>query len=43
MSKPQLFCFIYAGGTASFFDDLEKDLHDFEFEKFEYSGQGTIL
>ena len=41
MSKPQLFCFTYAGGTAAFFDVIEKDLPDFEFVKLEYSGHGT--
>lgn len=41
MSNPQLFCFTYAGGKASFFDDLEKDLPEFEVVKFEYAGHGT--
>ena len=31
----------YAGGNASFFDDIEKDLPNFEFVKLEYSGHGT--
>ena len=41
MSKPQLFCFTYAGGNAAFFDLIEKDLPDLELLKFEYSGHGT--
>ena len=41
MSKPQLFCFTYAGGNASFFDVIEKDMPDLELVKFEYSGHGT--
>ena len=39
-NKEQIFCFTYAGGTAAFFDDLEKDLPGFEFVKLEYSGHG---
>lgn len=41
MSKPQLFCFTYAGGNAAFFDVIEKDLPEIEFVKLEYSGHGT--
>ncbi len=41
MSKPQLFCFTYAGGSSSFFDTMEKDLLDVELIKPEYSGHGT--
>ncbi|MBP3197593.1 MAG: thioesterase [Butyrivibrio sp.] len=41
MSKPQLFCFTYAGGNASFFDVIERDLPEIELVKFEYSGHGT--
>jgi len=41
MSKPQLFCFTYAGGNASFFDEIEKELRDCEIVKLEYSGHGT--
>lgn len=41
MSKPQLFCFTYAGGTASFFDTIEKDLVGYEVVKLEYSGHGS--
>ena len=25
MSKPQIFCYTYAGGNASFFEAIEKD------------------
>lgn len=41
MTKPQLFCFTYAGGNASFFDVIEKDLPECEFVKLEYAGHGT--
>ena len=41
MSKPQLFCFTYAGGNATFFDVIEKDLPELELVKLEYSGHGT--
>ena len=42
MSSPlQIFCFTYAGGTGSFFDELEKDICNAEFVKLEYSGHGT--
>lgn len=41
MSKPQLFCFTYAGGTAAFFDDIEKDLEGIECVKLEYAGHGS--
>lgn len=41
MSKPQLFCFSYAGGNASFFDVIEKDLLEFDLIKPEYAGHGT--
>lgn len=40
-SKPQIFCFSYAGGTASFFDDISERLPEVEFIKLEYSGHGT--
>lgn len=37
----QLFCFSYAGGTASFFTELEKDCDNkIEFVKLEYPGHG---
>lgn len=41
MNKPQLFCFTYAGGSASFFNLIEKDLPGFELVKLEYAGHGT--
>lgn len=41
MSKPQLFCFTYAGGTAVFFDGIEKDLQEFDLVKLEYAGHGA--
>lgn len=41
MSKPQLFCFPCAGGSASFFDTIEKDLSGFELVKLEYAGHGA--
>ena len=41
MSKPQLFCFTYAGGTASFFHNIEKELPELEVIKVEYSGHGV--
>lgn len=40
-NKLQLFCFTYAGGTAAFFDDIEKDLPEIDFLKLEYAGHGT--
>lgn len=36
----QLFCFTYAGGTASFFDTIENCLNNIEVVKLEYSGHG---
>lgn len=41
MSRPQLFCFTYAGGNASFFDGIEKDLSEVELVKLEYAGHGS--
>lgn len=41
MDKPQLFCFTFAGGTASFFDDVERDLPNIEVVKLEYAGHGN--
>ena len=38
--KPQLFCFTYAGGNAAFFDEIEKDLDDFNLVKLDYAGHG---
>ena len=39
-NKTQLFCFTYAGGTASFFDNIEKCLENVEVIPFEYAGHG---
>jgi surfactin synthase thioesterase subunit len=39
--RKQIVCFTYAGGNASFFNDIEGDLPDFEFMKLEYAGHGT--
>ena len=41
MSKPQLFCYTYAGGNASFFEAIEKDLPAFELVKPDYAGHGA--
>lgn len=41
LSRPQLFCFPYAGGTAAFFDIIENDLEDIELVGLEYSGHGA--
>lgn len=42
MDKKQLFCITYAGGTAKFFDVLEKELADcYEVHALEYSGHGS--
>ena len=41
MSRKQLFCFTYAGGSSSFFDVIEKDLPELEVIKPEYAGHGT--
>ena len=41
MSKPQVFCYTYAGGNATFFDVIEKDLPAFELVKPDYAGHGT--
>lgn len=41
MPDKQIFCFTYAGGNATFFDEIDKDLPGFELVKMEYSGHGT--
>ena len=41
MPDKQIFCFTYAGGNATFFDEIDKDLSEFELVKMEYSGHGT--
>lgn len=40
MSRPQLFCFPYAGGNRTFFNDIEKDLNGIDVVKLEYAGHG---
>lgn len=39
-NKNQLFCFTYAGGNATFFNDISDDLPEYEVIPFEYSGHG---
>lgn len=39
--KAQIYCFTYAGGNASFFDEIEKDLPGYELVKLEYPGHGS--
>ncbi len=39
-SKPQLFCFTYAGGNKEFFSDIEKDLDRISVCALEYAGHG---
>lgn len=41
MSKPQLFCFTYAGGSAAFFDAIEAELPGYALVKLEYAGHGA--
>ena len=42
MGKKQLFCIPYAGGNASFFNNLKKYLEDsVEVYNLEYSGHGA--
>ena len=41
MKNKQLFCLTYAGGNANFFDEIEKDLEEYNVIKLEYSGHGT--
>ena len=38
-NSKQIFCFTYAGGNASFFDEIEQDLPELDFVKCEYSGE----
>ena len=40
MKPKQLFCFTYAGGTSSFFDELGKELSGIEVVKLDYAGHG---
>ena len=39
-NRLQIFCFTYAGGSAAFFDVIEKDLKGVDVVKFEYAGHG---
>lgn len=41
MNRPQIFCYTCAGGTASLFDAIAKDLPEAEFVSPEYAGHGT--
>lgn len=41
MCKTQMFCFTYAGGNSSFFDEIGQDLPEIDLVKLEYSGHGT--
>lgn len=37
----QLFCFTHAGGKASFFDTIEREISQYSVVKFEYPGHGN--
>lgn len=39
-NKIQLFCFTYAGGNTSFFNEIGVELSEIELVKFEYAGHG---
>ena len=39
-NKTQLFCFTYAGGNTSFFNEIEAELPEIELVKLEYAGHG---
>lgn len=41
MAEPQLFCFPYAGGSASFYDEIERELPGVALVKPEYAGHGA--
>lgn len=41
ISNPTIFCFTYAGGTAAFFDLIEKDMPSVDLIKLEYAGHGS--
>lgn len=41
MSKPQIFCFTYAGGKAEFFSVIKNDLPEIELLAPDYPGHGT--
>ena len=40
MNHKQLFCYTYAGGSASFFDIIANDIFDIELVATEYAGHG---
>ena len=40
MTKPQLFCYTYAGGTGAFFDPIAKNLPDLQLITPDYPGHG---
>lgn len=40
-NRLQIFCFTYAGGSASFFNAIEKDMNGIDVVKLEYAGHGT--
>ena len=39
-SRKQIFCFTHAGGSASFFNVIEKDLPEYDLVMLEYPGHG---
>ncbi len=39
-NKIQLFCFTYAGGNTSFFNEIGTEMSEIELVKFEYAGHG---
>ncbi len=41
MRNKQVFCLTYAGGSASFYDQIEEELSGLELVKIEYPGHGT--
>ena len=41
MPDKQIFCYTFTGGTAAFFDGMERELPEYAWEKFEYAGHGT--
>ena len=41
MSKPQIFCYTCAGGNASFFDGIGKDLPGYALVTPDYAGHGA--
>lgn len=41
MESKQLFCLTYAGGNASFYDEIASDLQGIDVVELEYAGHGT--